>query len=79
MQAAVASEIQQNSNIQIASLDINCLVTVADFIWAASKPSAQNESSLLKLSMQVGISVLWLEKEQCEGNWSHCFRKHFSN
>lgn len=54
MQAAVAGEIQQNSNIQIASLDINCLVTVSDFIWAASKPSAQNESSLLKLSMQVG-------------------------
>lgn len=57
MQAAVAGEMQQNSNIQIA-LDINCLVTVSDFIWAASQPSAQNESSLLKLSMQVGSSVL---------------------
>lgn len=64
MQAAVAGEIQQNSNIQIAFLDINCLVTVSDLIWAASEPSAQNENSLLKLSIQVGVSVLWRKKNK---------------
>lgn len=79
MQAAVAGEIQQNSNIQIASLDSNCWVTVSDLIWAASEPSAQNESSLLKLSMQVGISVLQPDKEQWGGNGSQCIRKYHSN